>query len=79
VDLLLKQGRLSRLTEREREVLTLVAQGLSDRAIAERLWLTQKTVETHVRHILAKLGLPADAGHNRRVLAVLSYLHERRG
>jgi DNA-binding NarL/FixJ family response regulator len=66
--------RLSDLTEREHEVLTLVAQGLSDRAISERLWLTQKTVETHVRHILAKLALPPDADHNRRVLAVLTYL-----
>jgi DNA-binding NarL/FixJ family response regulator len=67
-------GRLAELTEREHEVLALVAEGLSDRAIAERLWLTQKTVETHVRHILAKLALPPDADHNRRVLAVLTYL-----
>ena len=66
--------RLADLTEREREVLGLVAQGLSDRAVAERLWLTQKTVETHVRHILAKLALPPDSDHNRRVLAVLTYL-----
>jgi DNA-binding NarL/FixJ family response regulator len=51
-----------------------VAEGLSDRAIAERLWLTPKTVETHVRHILAKLALPPDADHNRRVLAVLAFL-----
>jgi DNA-binding NarL/FixJ family response regulator len=51
-----------------------VAQGLTDRGIAQRLWLTPKTVETQVRHILAKLDLQADAGHNRRVLAVLTYL-----
>ena len=51
-----------------------VAQGLTDRAIAARLWLTPKTVETHVRHILAKLDLPVDGSHNRRVLAVLAYL-----
>jgi DNA-binding NarL/FixJ family response regulator len=66
--------RLTELTDREHEVLALVAEGLSDRAIAERLWLTRKTVETHVRHILAKLALPPDADHNRRVLAVLTYL-----
>jgi DNA-binding NarL/FixJ family response regulator len=66
--------RLGELTGREHDVLALVAEGLSDRAIAERLWLTQKTVETHVRHILGKLALPPDADHNRRVLAVLTYL-----
>jgi DNA-binding NarL/FixJ family response regulator len=65
------------LTHREREVLGLVAEGLSDRAIAERLWLSIKTVETHVRHIMAKLDLPTDTQqHNRRVLAVLAYLRE---
>lgn len=78
VDLLLSkrpsQSALDDLTQREREVLTLVAEGLTDRGIAERLWLTPKTVETHVRHILAKLGIPPDIHHNRRVLAVLSYL-----
>jgi DNA-binding NarL/FixJ family response regulator len=80
VDLLLNRPatstRLERLSEREREVLALVAEGLTDRAIAQRLWLTPKTVETHVRHILAKLALPADNQHNRRVLAVLTYLHD---
>lgn len=78
VDLLLHrpaaEARLKQLTERERTVLALVAEGLSDRAIAEKLWLTQKTVETHVRHVLAKLSLPPDADHNRRVLAVLTFL-----
>jgi DNA-binding NarL/FixJ family response regulator len=68
------ESRLADLSERERTVLELLAQGLSDRAIAARLWLTQKTVETHVRHILAKLGLPPDSDHNRRVLAVLAFL-----
>ena len=67
-------SRLAELTNREREVLELVAQGLTDRGISERLWLTPKTVETHIRHILAKLNLPADTTHNRRVLAVLTYL-----
>jgi DNA-binding NarL/FixJ family response regulator len=53
----------------------LMAEGLTDRAIAHRLWVTPRTVETHVRHIiLARLGLSADNHHNRRVLAVLAYL-----
>lgn len=68
--------RLEQLTPRELEVLALIAQGLTDRGISDRLWLNAKTVETHVRHILAKLDLPADTGHNRRVLAVLTYLRE---
>jgi DNA-binding NarL/FixJ family response regulator len=67
-------SRLDDLTPCEREVLTLIAQGLTDRGISENLWLTPKTVETHVRHILAKLNLPTGAHHNRRVLAVLTYL-----
>jgi DNA-binding NarL/FixJ family response regulator len=68
--------RLDELTKREREVLSLLAQGLTDRAISQKLWLTPKTVETHVRHILAKLNLPTGTHHNRRVLAVLTYLQE---
>ena len=66
--------RLIELTGREREVLALLAEGLTDAGIGERLWLTRKTVETHVRHILAKLSLPNDTSYNRRVLAVLAYL-----
>jgi serine/threonine-protein kinase len=65
---------LEQLTSREREVLALVAEGLTDKAIAKRLWLTTKTVETHIRHILRKLDLPAGAASNRRVQAVLTYL-----
>lgn len=79
VSLLLRKrtaSKIDELTEREREVLALVAEGLTDRGIAERLWLTPKTVETHVRHILAKLGVPAETRYNRRVLAVLSYLRD---
>jgi DNA-binding NarL/FixJ family response regulator len=70
------RNRLGDLSERERTVLALLAEGLTDRGIAERLWVTPKTVETHVRHILAKLALPADSQHNRRVLAVLTYLRD---
>jgi DNA-binding NarL/FixJ family response regulator len=68
------RSRLDDLTARERDVLALLAQGLTDRGISQRLWLTPKTVETHIRHILAKLNLPSDAAYNRRVLAVLTYL-----
>jgi DNA-binding NarL/FixJ family response regulator len=78
VDLLLHRpstnNQLAQLSERERTVLALIAEGLTDRAIAEHLWLTPKTIETHVRHILAKLNLPRDNHNNRRVLAVLTYL-----
>jgi len=65
---------LDHLTPREREVLSLMAEGLTDRGIAERLYLTPNTVETHIRHIIAKLGLPATPADNRRVHAVLAYL-----
>jgi DNA-binding NarL/FixJ family response regulator len=65
------------LSEREREVLVLLAEGLTDRAIADRLTVTPRTVETHVRHVLLKLGLPDDGLHNRRVLAVLAFLNAR--
>jgi DNA-binding NarL/FixJ family response regulator len=65
---------LDQLTPREREVLGLIAEGLTDRGIAERLYLTPNTVETHIRHIIAKLDLPATPADNRRVHAVLAYL-----
>lgn len=65
---------LDQLTSREREVLSLMAEGLTDRGIAERLYLTLNTVETHIRHIIAKLNLPATHTDNRRVHAVLAYL-----
>ncbi len=70
-------GVLSELTARERDVLTLMAEGLSDRGIGERLFVSTKTVETHVRHIFSKLDLPRGAAENRRVHAVIAYL--RRG
>jgi DNA-binding NarL/FixJ family response regulator len=65
---------LDRLTSREREVLALIAEGRSNHAIAERLVLSAKTVETHVGRILTKLDLYAVPDDNRRVLAVLTYL-----
>ena len=66
---------LSRLTAREREVLELVATGLSNGAIASRLVLTERAVEKHITSVLAKLDLdPDDAGTHRRVRAVLVYL-----
>jgi DNA-binding NarL/FixJ family response regulator len=72
-----EDDRLGVLTGREREVLGLMAAGLTDRGIGERLFVTPKTVETHVRHIFAKLDLPSGAAENRRVHAVLAYM--RRG
>jgi DNA-binding NarL/FixJ family response regulator len=65
---------LDQLTPRERDVLSLMAEGLTDRGISERLFVTPNTVETHVRHIIGKLGLPATPADNRRVRAVLAYL-----
>ncbi|HKE82057.1 MAG TPA: response regulator transcription factor [Solirubrobacteraceae bacterium] len=65
---------LSDLTPREREVLALIAQGKTDRGIGQELFVTRKTVEAHVRSILGKLDLPADASENRRVHAVLTFL-----
>jgi DNA-binding NarL/FixJ family response regulator len=65
---------LDELTGREREVLALMAEGLTDRGISERLYVTPKTVETHIRHIFGKLGIPTTPAHNRRVHAVIAYL-----
>ncbi|MGZ8687167.1 MAG: LuxR C-terminal-related transcriptional regulator [Gaiellaceae bacterium] len=65
---------LTQLTPREREVLGLMAEGQTNAGIAKQLWLTEKTVETHVSSILGKLGLSQSAEGHRRVLAVLTYL-----
>jgi DNA-binding NarL/FixJ family response regulator len=65
---------LEDLSPREREVLALIAEGLSNRAIGERLFVTERTVEAHVKQVFLKLGLGADASSHRRVLAVLAYL-----
>jgi DNA-binding NarL/FixJ family response regulator len=72
-----REDRLDRLTQREREVLALMAEGASNAGIAKRLWVTEGTVEKHVRSILAKLRLTETADDHRRVLAVLTFLDSR--
>jgi DNA-binding NarL/FixJ family response regulator len=69
-----RQGPLTALTPREREVLALMAEGLSNLAIAARLGVSDKAVGKHTNNIFAKLGLPPSDDHNRRVMAVLAYL-----
>ena len=65
---------VAELTDREREVLSLVAEGLSNKAIAARLFVTERTVEAHVKQIFMKLNLEVDPESHRRVRAVLAYL-----
>jgi len=69
-----EQSPLDELTAREREVLALIAEGHSNESVSKKLFLSPKTVETHVRHILLKLGIGETADYHRRVLAVLAYL-----
>ena len=65
------------LSEREREVLALMAEGRSNAGIAEQLWVTEGTVEKHVGSILTKLNLPESSSDHRRVLAVVTFLESR--
>lgn len=69
--------RLSTLTDRERSVLELVAQGQSNAGIAERLFMSLSGIEKHINTIFTKLGIAPGAGYNRRVLAALAYLDDR--
>ena len=68
---------LEEITAREREVLSLMAEGRSNAGIARELWVTEGTVEKHVHSILRKLPLPETQDDHRRVLAVLTYLDAR--
>ena len=65
---------LAALTDRERDVLELMAEGLTNSGIAKRLFLSERTVEAHVRHLFTKLSLPETEDGHRRVLAVLAHL-----
>jgi len=69
-----RTSELDRLTPREREVLNLMAEGLSNGGIAERLVVSQGAVEKHISNVFMKLGLDPEDGSHRRVLAVLTYL-----
>jgi DNA-binding NarL/FixJ family response regulator len=69
---------LESLTGRERDVLALMAQGLSDRGIAERLHVSAATVDSHVRAVYRKADIPDDPNGNKRVSAVLAFLRHRR-
>ena len=70
--------QLAQLSEREREVLELMAEGLTNTGIATRLYLSERTVEAHVRHVLMKLGIAESEHGHRRVLAVLTHLSASR-
>jgi len=69
-----REDPLEELTEREREVLGLIAEGLSNKGVAARLFVTERTVEAHVKQIFRKLDIAADPQSHRRVRAVLAYL-----
>jgi DNA-binding NarL/FixJ family response regulator len=65
---------LAQLTDRERDVLELMAEGLTNAGIAKRLYLSERTVEAHIRHVLLKLSIPDTEDGHRRVLAVLAHV-----
>jgi DNA-binding NarL/FixJ family response regulator len=69
-----REDPLASLSEREKDVLTLMAQGLTNTGIARQLVLSERTIEGHVRHLLQKLDLPEDDSSHRRVLAVITHL-----
>jgi DNA-binding NarL/FixJ family response regulator len=69
---------LADLSDREREILALMAEGLTNTGIAKRLVVSERTVEAHVRHVLLKLGIPQSEDGHRRVLAVLAHLSAAR-
>lgn len=73
-----KQNAISVLSPREQEVLTLMAEGRSNSAMADRLAMSSKTIEAHIHTIFLKLGLPPSPDDHRRVLAVLAYLRPPR-
>ena len=72
-----RDDRMARLTDRERTVLALIAEGRSNQAIASSIFVTEASVEKHITSLFQKLGLEQDEHGNRRVLAVLAYLRER--
>ena len=71
-------GALAGLSEREREILKLMAEGLTNGGIAKRLVVSERTIEAHVRHVLSKLDIPQSEDGHRRVLAVLAHLSAAR-
>jgi len=77
--LMRSDGPMAALSDREREVLRLMAEGLSDRGIAERLVVSPQTAYAHVHHVFTKLELPGSPAGNRRVRAVIADLAARPG